>query len=120
MGEIVVRAGYATVAREAGAVIVGFAEGEDESEPYALFRELSPGGAVWFEVNDEIFGAENAVARLVVDEGGLTVEIAPGMAASFGFARRIRIAAGPDCDGYAAALKALGKMAGLAGAVEAG
>lgn len=60
MADIVVKALYASVVEddEEGMMFVGFAAGEAEDEDYALFRQPLGGGPVWFEVNDEAFGAE--------------------------------------------------------------
>ncbi|GAB1364762.1 hypothetical protein MASR1M32_39980 [Rhodobacter sp.] len=64
MADITVKAAYGSVVEDEGFLFVGFAEGEGEDEPYALFRQPLAGGPVWLEVNDESFGAEDAVLRI--------------------------------------------------------
>ena len=66
MADITVKAAYGSVVEDEGFLFIGFAEGEDEDEGYVLFRQPLGGGPVWFEVNDEAFGAEDAVAGVTV------------------------------------------------------
>jgi hypothetical protein len=109
--DLTVQARLVTVAVSEGMRYVGFAEG-DEDEPYALFAQGTKGGPVRFEVNDELFGADDAAARVVLDAGGLVVEIDPAASASVGFARRVAIRLGPGTEGWPEALPALRKMLG--------
>jgi hypothetical protein len=109
--DLVVRASLASVTVDDGTRLIGFAEG-DEDEPYALFSQATGGGPVRLEVNDEVFAAEDAVARLTVAEGVLTLDIDPAQRAAFGFARRIAIRVGPQTEGLDPALKALRRMLG--------
>ena len=111
MADLTVQARFVTVAVADGTRFIGFAEG-DADEPYALFAQGTKGGPVRFEVNDEVFAAEDAAERVVLDAGGLTVDIAPDAAPAFGFARRVVIRLGAGVEGWPAALPALRKMLG--------
>lgn len=109
-----VTAAYASVVEddEDGLLFIGFAEGEEEDEPYVLFRQSLDGGPIWFEVNDESFGAENAVQSVAVTANGLTITIAPEFAAQFGFATLVEIVIGPDCEDAILGVTALRDMLG--------
>ncbi|GGW29793.1 hypothetical protein GCM10011452_17970 [Gemmobacter lanyuensis] len=111
MSELVVKAAYATVATEEGAVFVGFVDGREEN--YALFRQPVGGGAVWFEVNDEDFGAEDAIAAVATQGTDLLVTLRPEKAGRFGYASQVAVRL-KTCDGAEAALAQLQKM-GLPG-----
>jgi len=89
MTEIVVRAAYATVAVEDGLRFVGFVDARDET--YALFRQPQAGGAIWFEVNDEDFGADDAVETAQIGPGGLEITLRPALAGRFGYASRVAV-----------------------------
>jgi len=111
MTEIVVRAAYATVAVEDGLRFVGFVDARDET--YALFRQPLAGGAIWFEVNDEDFGADNAVETAQIGPGGLEITLRPALAGRFGYASRVAVRL-KTCDGAEPALEAL-RVMGLPG-----
>jgi hypothetical protein len=110
MADITIRALYGSVVEDEGQLFVGFAEGEDEEEGYVLFRQAAEGGPVWFEVNDEGFGAEDAVEAVAQGTKGLEITLKPALAASFGWARTIAVRIGPDCEDAAPALEALQAM----------
>ncbi len=114
MADIDIHAAYASVVEdeEDGFLFIGFAEGEEEDEPYALFRQALTGGPVWFEVNDETFGAEDAVVSVVVGPMGLTITLRPTAAAHFGFATTVLVTMGPACEDGAQALVSLREMLG--------
>lgn len=107
--DITIHAAYASVVEddEDGMLFIGFAQGEEEDEPYALFRQPLGGGPVWFAVNDEDFGAEDAVQSITQDARGLTVTIHPDHIASFGWAASIAIRIGPQTEDAEQALEAL-------------
>ncbi|MBP9182560.1 MAG: hypothetical protein KBF78_05460 [Fuscovulum sp.] len=112
MADIVVKAAYASVVEDEGMLFVGFAEGEDAGEGYVLFRQSSGGGPVWFEVNDETFGAEDAVQAVVQGPKGLEITLRPEKAATFGWAGTVAVRIGPGCEDAAPALEALRAMLG--------
>jgi hypothetical protein len=111
MADLTVRASLASVSVSDGLRMIGFAEG-DEDEPYALFMQPTGGGPVRLEVNDEVFAADDAVARLVLGPNALTVSIDPAQSHAFGFARTVAITIGPQTEGLAPALTALRRMLG--------
>ncbi|MDR7123367.1 hypothetical protein [Pseudotabrizicola sp. 4114] len=112
--DITIHAAYASVVEddEDGFLFIGFAQGEEEDEPYALFRQPLTGGPVWFAVNDEDFGAEDAVQSITRDARGLTIAIRPEHVASFGWAAVIAIRIGPQTEDADQALAALHDMIG--------
>jgi hypothetical protein len=110
MADITIRALYGSVVEDEGQLFVGFAAGEHEDEGYVLFRQSVDGGPVWFEVNDEDFGAEDAVDAVAQGAKGIEITLKPEVAASFGWARTIAVRIGPDCEDAAPALEALQVM----------
>ena len=112
MADIVVKAAYGSVVEDEGMLFVGFAEGDGEDEPYVLFRQPLGGGPVWLEVNDEGFGAEDAVERVVAGPKGLEIGLKAGKAAAFGYAGSVAVWIGPGCEDAAEALAALRAMLG--------
>ncbi len=114
MADIVINAAYASVVEddEEGLLFVGFAEGEAEDEAYALFRQPLAGGAVWFEVTDESFGAEDAVAAVVAGPKGLEISLRPELAGRFGWAGSVAIRIRPVAEGRDEAFAALAAMLG--------
>lgn len=112
LADITIRALYGSVVEDEGQLFVGFAEGEDEEEGYVLFRQSLDGGPVWFEVNDEGFGAENAVAAVTPGAMGIEIALKPELAAAFGWARTVAVRIGPACEDAAPALEALRAMLG--------
>ncbi len=110
MADVTIRAAYATVADEDDARFVGFVEDGDAG--YALFRQPLGGGPVWFELNDEDFGAEDALVSVTPSAKGLEIALAPALAPRFGWATSVLIRAGAACDGRVAALAALRAMLG--------
>jgi hypothetical protein len=115
LAEIVIRAAYASVVEddEDGMLFIGFAEGEEEDEPYCLFRQALAGGPVWFEVNDESFGAEDAIEQVTQDARGLSIAIRPEMVAQIGWATHVRVRIGAECESVDDALAALHDMLGV-------
>lgn len=111
MTDLVVKAAYASVVVEDGQRFVGFVDARDEA--YALFRQPVGGGPVWFEVNDEDFGAEEAVAGCAVGAEGLVITLHPAKAGRFGYASRVAVRL-KACEGAEAGLEALRQM-GLPG-----
>ena len=114
MADIVVKAAYGSVVEdeEEGMLFVGFAAGEDADEGYVLFRQPLSGGPVWFEVNDENFGAEEAVERVSRTGKGIEISLRPDQAQSFGWAQSVAVRIGPGCEDAGAALEALQQMLG--------
>jgi len=112
MADITLNAAYGSVVEDEGFLFVGFAEGEDQDEGYVLFRQPLEGGPIWFEVSDETFGAEAAIASVTVDHQGIEVVIAPLARAAFGFAATVAVRIGPECEDAEQALAALRAMLG--------
>lgn len=114
MADITIHAAYASVVEddEEGMLFIGFAQGEEENEPYALFRQPLGGGPVWFSVNDEDFGADDAVQSITQDAKGLTITIHPDHVASFGWAAVIAIRIGPQTEDADLALATLHEVFG--------
>lgn len=112
MADITIRALYGSVVEDEGQLFVGFAEGEDEDEGYVLFRQPVEGGPVWFEVNDEGFGAEDAVATVTSGPKGIEIILKPDRSATFGWAQAVAVRIGPECEDAAPALEALRTMLG--------
>ncbi|MDQ2065953.1 hypothetical protein Q9295_06190 [Xinfangfangia sp. CPCC 101601] len=112
MADIDVIAAYGSVVEddEEGLLFIGFAEGEDEDEPYVLFRQALSGGPIWLEIGSEEFGAEDAVSRVIETASGIEIVLDPAQAASFGFATSVGVKIGPDCEDGAEALAALREM----------
>ena len=73
MADISTSALYGSVVDDAGQLFVGVAEGEDEKEGYGLFRQLVAGGPLWFEVNDEGFGAQDVVEAVTQGPKGIAI-----------------------------------------------
>lgn len=109
MSDLVVKAGYATVAEDDGLRFVGFVDPRNDG--YALFRQPLTGGPVWFEVNDEDFGAEDAVQAAAIGPGGLEITLKPAKAGRFGYAGSVAVRL-KTCEGAEAALEALRAMLG--------
>lgn len=114
MADITLKAAYGSVVEddEDGFLFVGFAEGEDDDEGYALFRQPLAGGPIWFEVSDGAFGAEAAIAGVRGTATGFEVTILPASRAAYGFAATVAVALGPDCEDGEAAVQALRGMLG--------
>jgi hypothetical protein len=112
MADITVKAAYGSVVEDEGFLFIGFAEGEEEEEGYVLFRQPIGGGPVWFEVNDETFGAEDAVISAKNGPKGLEIMLRPELAAIFGFATSVAVKIGPGCEDADEALAALALMLG--------
>ncbi|THD83465.1 hypothetical protein E7811_09260 [Aliigemmobacter aestuarii] len=109
MADITIKAAYATVADEDGLRFVGFVTADEDG--YALFRQPMGGGPIWFELNDEDLGAEDAVERIIRTATGLEVTIRPARVSRFGFAGSVTIRL-DRCEGAEAALQALADMLG--------
>lgn len=107
MADITIKAAYATVAEEDGLRFVGFVTADEDS--YALFRQPCGGGPVWFELNDEDLGAEDAIARIARTATGIEVTIRPALVSRFGYAGSVAIRL-DRCDGAAEALQALAAL----------
>lgn len=112
MADITVKAAYGSVVEDEGFLFVGFAEGEEEDEGYVLFRQPVGGGTVWFEVNDESFGAEDAIEAVVPGPKGIEIRLKPGLAAQFGWASSVAVRIGPGTEDADAAREALAQMLG--------
>jgi hypothetical protein len=112
MADIEVAAAYASVVEDEGLLFVGFAEGEEEDEGYALFRQAEGGGPIWFEVTDEAFGAEDALASVMAGPGGLVIRIRPEKVAAFGWAGEIAVRIAAGAEGRDEAFAALATMLG--------
>ena len=114
MADIVVKAAYGSVVEddEEGFLFIGFAQGEEEDEPYVMFRQALSGGPIWFEVNDESLGGDDVVTGVVVGPKGLTITIAPDHVPNIGWANQIDVRIGPDCEDGPQAIAALREMLG--------
>lgn len=111
MADISFAAAYASVVEvpEEGFVFIGFAEGEDETENYLLFRQALTGGPVWFELGGEEFGAEDALLSVRREVDTLQIALRPNMAARFGFALAVEVGLA-GCEDAEEALGALREM----------
>jgi hypothetical protein len=107
MADIVVKAGYATVTAEDGRRFVGFVD--PKRDDYVLFSQALDGGPIWFEVNDEGFGAEDALDALTLGPLGLEATIRPALSGRFGYAGTVAVRL-KTCEGAEAALTALREM----------
>jgi hypothetical protein len=109
MADITIHAAYASVVEddEDGMLFIGFAQGEEEDEPYCLFRQSLAGGPVWFEVNDEDFGAEDAVASIALGPKGLEIKLREDVVAKFGWAATVSVRIGPQTEDAEQAIAAL-------------
>lgn len=112
MADIVMAAAYGSVVEDEGQLFVGFAEGEEEDEAYVLFRQAVDGGPVWFEVTDEAFGAEDAVAAVVAGPDGLAITIRAERVSAFGWAGTVTVAISAGTEGRDEAFAALAEMLG--------
>ncbi len=114
MADITVKAAYGSVVEDEdeGMLFIGFAEGEEEDEGYVLFRQPSGGGPVWFEVNDENFGAEDAIEMVKSGPNGLEISLRPQVSANFGWATSIAVKVDHTTEDAAEALAALAEMLG--------
>lgn len=112
--DLTLHALYASVVEdeEEGLLFIGFAEGEDEEEPYLLFRQPVAGGPVWFEIGDEAFGAEDALDSVRETPKGLLLTVRPAARAALGFVATIDLRLGPDCEDADPAVAALREMLG--------
>ena len=110
MADVTIKAAYATVAEDDGFRFVGFVEGDDEG--YCLFRQPLAGGPVWFELNDEDFGDEDALVSVIASDKGLEIALAPAMAPRFGWAGSVSVKADARCEGREEAFAALREMLG--------
>ena len=107
--DLSIRARLVSVDVEDGQRHIGFAEG-DEDEPYALLSQPTRGGPVRLELNDPLFAAEGAVARLDTGPDELRIGIDPALSPELGFARCVAIRRGCDPAEWEAALAALARM----------
>lgn len=112
MADITVNAAYGSVVEDEGFLFIGFAEGEEDDEGYVLFRQPLEGGPVWFEVNDENFGADDAIEMVSMGPSGLEIALKPELAASFGWAVSVGVQIDPATEDAAEALAALAEMLG--------
>jgi hypothetical protein len=112
MADIEVAAAYGSVVEDEGTLFVGFAEGEEEDGGYVLFRQTGGAGPIWFEVTDEAFGAEDAVASVQAGAEGLVIRILPERVAAFGWAGEIAVRIAAGADGRDEAFAALAAMLG--------
>jgi hypothetical protein len=112
MADITIKAAYGSVVEDEGFLFIGFAEGEEEDEGYVLFRQPLEGGPVWFEVNDEGFGAEDAVETVTPNPKGIEIALKRDLAAQFGWATSVAVRIGPGTEDADEALAALAAMLG--------
>jgi len=110
MADLTLKAAYATVTEDDGFRFVGFVEEDDEG--YALFRQPLDGGAVWFEVNDEEFGDDEALAVVSLTVKGLEITLTPEAAPRFGWAGSVAIRLPATCENRDEAVAALTAMLG--------
>lgn len=111
MADISFAAAYASVVEdpEEGFVFIGFAEGEDETETYVLFRQALTGGPVWFELGGDEFGAEDALLSVRLANDTLHIVLRPERSARIGFAQAVEVGL-TGCEDAEAALEALREM----------
>ncbi len=112
MADITINAAYGSVVEDDEHLFIGFAEGEEEDGAYVLFRQSLGVGPVWFEVNDESFGADDAVESVIRGPNGLTITIHPHMIGRFGWAGTVEVSMVQGSDGLDDAVAALRGMAG--------
>lgn len=112
--DLTLRALYASVVEddEDGLLFIGFAEGEDEEEPYLMFRQPLSGGPVWVEIGDEAFGAEDAIESVTETPKGLFLTTRPTARAALGYVATIDLRLGPECEDAEPAVAALREMLG--------
>lgn len=110
MADITLKAAYATVTEDDGFRFIGFVEEDDEG--YALFRQPVEGGPVWFELNDEEFGDDEALAAVTLTAKGLEITLTPEAAPRFGWATSVAIRLPARCENRDEALAALTEMLG--------
>ena len=109
--EVIIKALYASVVEDEGTLYIGFAEGEDEDEPYVMFRREGE-GPIWFEVSDESFGAEDAVSGITRTAKGIEIAIALDKTAEIGFAHSIAVRIPAHCESGEEAIEALRELYG--------
>lgn len=112
MADITIKAAYGSTVEDEGLLFIGFAEGEEAEEGYVLFRQPIGGGPVWFEVNDESFGAEDAIETVRSGAGGIVITIRPDLAARFGWAQTVAVRIDPETEDAAETLAALAQSLG--------
>jgi hypothetical protein len=112
MADIELNAAYASVVEDDGHLFIGFAEGEDEDEGYILLRQPLAGGPIWFEVNDETFGAEDAISAVRLEGEDLLFTIRPEKIPAFAWAGTVGVRIAPGCESTPEALEALRQMLG--------
>lgn len=110
--DVEIIAAYASVVEDEGTLFVGFPEGEDETDPYVLFRQDVAGGPVWFEMDDEFFGADDAVERLEWTVKGPVICLAEHARSRFAHVRVIAVSLPDPCEERAEAEAALAQMLG--------
>ena len=71
-----------------------------------------PQQPITFSVNDENFGAEDAVERVRRTGKGIEISLRPDQAQTFGWAQSVAVRIGPGCEDADAALEALQQMLG--------
>ncbi len=116
MADITFRPIYASVVEDAdeNLLSIGFAEGEDEDEPYLLFQQPMNGGPIWFEAGDASLGGEDVVETIQLTPKGLGIIIRDAALARTGWAREIAVNISPACESADEAITALRAMFGPA------
>lgn len=92
----------------------GFATSEDPEDGYVLFEgEVGqPRDAIYVEVSDEIFGAEDAIESVTFAADGFTLVLKESIAPKFGMVREVHVLVEPlDTDGQHA-IKVLKELLG--------
>lgn len=114
MADISIKALYASVVEEDedNMLFVGFAQGEDEEEPYVLFRQSLDGGPIWFEVSDEDLGADDAVTELRLTREGLEIDLQGDLVQKLGLVHTFLVKIGPATEDADLAIDALRQMYG--------
>jgi hypothetical protein len=110
--DVVIAAAYGSAVEEDGMLFAGFAEGEDEGEPYILFRQALDGGPVWVELGDEALGAWDAVEMAVLGPDALRLTLAAAALPRLGYARTVEVRISPQTEDAGPALDALAAMLG--------
>lgn len=109
--DITIKATYASVVEDEGQLFIGFAEGH-EGEPYAMFRQSTEGGPIWFEVSDETLGGDDVIESVTLNGTKLSVLIKPEKSMKLGFARHIAVNPRSACEDRDMAIDALRDMLG--------
>ena len=105
MADIEIKARAFWTDSEGDSIAVGFAATEDPEDGYVLFegKKGAAKKAVYVEVSDDIFGADDAIETVAYTDAGFTLTLTAKAAPKFGMVREVVVAIDPaDADGMAA------------------